>query len=208
MVNIIPFDNITWALPKPSTRVDGPEMVVNEVTLGSQDSIQVRRGKNRKKRAWQTNRERGEDRISKPDRERRSRVDAEKRVLGRSQTTFDIDSTRVKTSAVCGPHLQPSAAEKVDQMSAVCKKKTHCGCSYCPLSRRVSDSRKRWVDAASDQPATSDQHAAVLNQARGEAPTRSEESRSDAPAEAEVEEGGCFAIEKKEEKGFGIQPKP
>ncbi|MFS7911649.1 hypothetical protein Hanom_Chr02g00120591 [Helianthus anomalus] len=31
-----------------------------------------------------------------------------------------------KTSAVCGPHLQISAAEKVDQTSAVCKKKTLC----------------------------------------------------------------------------------
>ncbi|KAL4558214.1 hypothetical protein LXL04_036412 [Taraxacum kok-saghyz] len=31
----------------------------------------------------------------------------------------------VKTSAVCGPHLQPSAAEEVDQTSAVCKKKTN-----------------------------------------------------------------------------------
>ncbi|KAL4561286.1 hypothetical protein LXL04_033450 [Taraxacum kok-saghyz] len=30
----------------------------------------------------------------------------------------------VKTSAVCGPHLQPSAAEEVDQTSTVCKKKT------------------------------------------------------------------------------------
>ncbi|KAL4588927.1 hypothetical protein LXL04_001827 [Taraxacum kok-saghyz] len=29
-----------------------------------------------------------------------------------------------KTYAVCGPHLQPSAAEDVDQTSAVCKKKT------------------------------------------------------------------------------------
>ncbi|KAL4554575.1 hypothetical protein LXL04_037169 [Taraxacum kok-saghyz] len=29
----------------------------------------------------------------------------------------------VKTSAVCGPYLQPSAAEEVDQTSAVCKKK-------------------------------------------------------------------------------------
>ncbi|KAL4562390.1 hypothetical protein LXL04_034592 [Taraxacum kok-saghyz] len=31
---------------------------------------------------------------------------------------------RVKTSAVCGPHLQTSAAEEVDQKSAVCNKKT------------------------------------------------------------------------------------
>ncbi|KAL4569335.1 hypothetical protein LXL04_024971 [Taraxacum kok-saghyz] len=31
---------------------------------------------------------------------------------------------KAKTSAVCGPHLQASAAEKVDQTSAVCKKKT------------------------------------------------------------------------------------
>ncbi|KAL4591142.1 hypothetical protein LXL04_004092 [Taraxacum kok-saghyz] len=30
----------------------------------------------------------------------------------------------VKTSAVCGPHLQASAAEEVAQTSAVCKKKT------------------------------------------------------------------------------------
>ncbi|MFS7956153.1 hypothetical protein Hanom_Chr07g00651241 [Helianthus anomalus] len=33
---------------------------------------------------------------------------------------------RGKTSAVCGPHLQTSAAEEVDQTSAVCKKKTVC----------------------------------------------------------------------------------
>ncbi|KAL4575940.1 hypothetical protein LXL04_012027 [Taraxacum kok-saghyz] len=31
---------------------------------------------------------------------------------------------RSQTSAVCGPHLQASAAEEVDQTSAVCKKKT------------------------------------------------------------------------------------
>ncbi|KAL4592284.1 hypothetical protein LXL04_005272 [Taraxacum kok-saghyz] len=30
----------------------------------------------------------------------------------------------VKTSTVCGPYLQPSAVEEVDQTSAVCKKKT------------------------------------------------------------------------------------
>ncbi|KAL4569012.1 hypothetical protein LXL04_024639 [Taraxacum kok-saghyz] len=30
---------------------------------------------------------------------------------------------RVKTSAVCGPYLQSSTAEEVDQTSAVCKKK-------------------------------------------------------------------------------------
>ncbi|MFS7995897.1 hypothetical protein Hanom_Chr12g01123451 [Helianthus anomalus] len=29
-------------------------------------------------------------------------------------------------SAVCGPHLQTSAAEEVDKTSAVCKKKTVC----------------------------------------------------------------------------------
>ncbi|KAL4582538.1 hypothetical protein LXL04_007089 [Taraxacum kok-saghyz] len=32
---------------------------------------------------------------------------------------------RVKTSAVCGPHLQNSAEEEVAQTSAVCSKKTH-----------------------------------------------------------------------------------
>ncbi|KAL4572602.1 hypothetical protein LXL04_019382 [Taraxacum kok-saghyz] len=32
----------------------------------------------------------------------------------------------LKTSAVCGPHLQSSAVEEVDQTSAVCKKKTVC----------------------------------------------------------------------------------
>ncbi|MFS7986014.1 hypothetical protein Hanom_Chr11g01005471 [Helianthus anomalus] len=31
-----------------------------------------------------------------------------------------------KTSTVCGPHLQTSAAEEVDQTSTVCKKKTVC----------------------------------------------------------------------------------
>ncbi|KAL4555898.1 hypothetical protein LXL04_038530 [Taraxacum kok-saghyz] len=34
MVKTVPFDNTSWALPKPATRVDVPEMVVNEVTLG------------------------------------------------------------------------------------------------------------------------------------------------------------------------------
>ncbi|KAL4588665.1 hypothetical protein LXL04_001557 [Taraxacum kok-saghyz] len=33
---------------------------------------------------------------------------------------------RGKTSAVCGPHLQTSATEEVDQTSAVCNKKTVC----------------------------------------------------------------------------------
>ncbi|MFS7923373.1 hypothetical protein Hanom_Chr03g00259971 [Helianthus anomalus] len=33
---------------------------------------------------------------------------------------------RGKTSAVCGPHLQTSAAEELDQTSAVCKEKTVC----------------------------------------------------------------------------------
>ncbi|MFS7949895.1 hypothetical protein Hanom_Chr06g00576991 [Helianthus anomalus] len=33
---------------------------------------------------------------------------------------------KMKMSAVCGPHLQASAGEKVDQRSAVCKKKTVC----------------------------------------------------------------------------------
>ncbi|MFS7995196.1 hypothetical protein Hanom_Chr12g01115211 [Helianthus anomalus] len=31
-----------------------------------------------------------------------------------------------KRSAVCGPHLQASAGEEVDQMSAVCKEKRVC----------------------------------------------------------------------------------
>ncbi|MFS7889882.1 hypothetical protein Hanom_Chr00s000005g01612221 [Helianthus anomalus] len=33
---------------------------------------------------------------------------------------------RGKMSAVCGPHLQTSAAEEVGQTSSVCKKKTVC----------------------------------------------------------------------------------
>ncbi|MFS7905495.1 hypothetical protein Hanom_Chr01g00048391 [Helianthus anomalus] len=33
---------------------------------------------------------------------------------------------RGKMSAVCGPHLQTSVAEEVDQTSAVCRKKTVC----------------------------------------------------------------------------------
>ncbi|MFS7975408.1 hypothetical protein Hanom_Chr10g00880261 [Helianthus anomalus] len=33
---------------------------------------------------------------------------------------------RGKTSAVCGPYLQTSATEEVNQTSAVCKKKTVC----------------------------------------------------------------------------------
>ncbi|KAL4570801.1 hypothetical protein LXL04_026464 [Taraxacum kok-saghyz] len=42
------------------------------------------------------------------------------------ENEVDIMRSLVKTSAVCGPHLQSSAAEEVDQMSAVCKKKTVC----------------------------------------------------------------------------------
>ena len=34
MFKTVPFDNINVALPKPSTRDDRPEIVVNEVTLG------------------------------------------------------------------------------------------------------------------------------------------------------------------------------
>ncbi|MFS7896782.1 hypothetical protein Hanom_Chr00s005806g01730681 [Helianthus anomalus] len=33
---------------------------------------------------------------------------------------------RGKMFAVCGPHLQTSVAEEVDQTSAVCNKKTVC----------------------------------------------------------------------------------
>lgn len=33
---------------------------------------------------------------------------------------------RVKTLAGCGPHLQTSVEEEVDQMFAICKKKTLC----------------------------------------------------------------------------------
>ncbi|MFS7946026.1 hypothetical protein Hanom_Chr06g00531181 [Helianthus anomalus] len=33
---------------------------------------------------------------------------------------------RGKTSVVCGPHLQTSVAEEVNQISAVCRKKTVC----------------------------------------------------------------------------------
>ena len=51
----------------------------------------------------------------------------------------------------------------------------------------------------SDQPAATDQAAAVSNQAIGEAPARAEDSRSDAPAEAEVEDGGVFCD--REERG-------
>ncbi|KAL4585061.1 hypothetical protein LXL04_009674 [Taraxacum kok-saghyz] len=42
-----------------------------------------------------------------------------------------------KTSTVCGPHLQASAAEEVDQTSAVCNKKTNLfpryECHLCHL---------------------------------------------------------------------------
>ncbi|MFS7906783.1 hypothetical protein Hanom_Chr01g00063301 [Helianthus anomalus] len=34
------------------------------------------------------------------------------------------------TSAFCGPYLQTSVAEEVDQTSAVCKKKTVCFLTY------------------------------------------------------------------------------
>ena len=34
MVIGVPLDNANWVLPKPSIRVDGPEIVVTEVTLG------------------------------------------------------------------------------------------------------------------------------------------------------------------------------
>ncbi|KAL4588769.1 hypothetical protein LXL04_001664 [Taraxacum kok-saghyz] len=36
----------------------------------------------------------------------------------------DVCFFKAKRSVVCGSHLQPSAAEEVDQMSAVCNKKT------------------------------------------------------------------------------------
>ncbi|KAL4584266.1 hypothetical protein LXL04_008862 [Taraxacum kok-saghyz] len=42
----------------------------------------------------------------------------------RSSGLGGVGFFEAKTSAVCGPHLQPSAAEEVDQTSAVCKKKT------------------------------------------------------------------------------------
>ena len=34
MVIEVLLDNVNWALPKPSIGVDGPEIVVTEVTLG------------------------------------------------------------------------------------------------------------------------------------------------------------------------------
>ena len=34
MVTRVPLDNANWTLPKPSIGVDGPEIVVIEVTLG------------------------------------------------------------------------------------------------------------------------------------------------------------------------------
>ncbi|KAL4556021.1 hypothetical protein LXL04_038656 [Taraxacum kok-saghyz] len=40
---------------------------------------------------------------------------------------------KVKTSAVCGPHLQSSAEEEVVQTSAVCSKKTVCFFNICRL---------------------------------------------------------------------------
>ncbi|MFS7950174.1 hypothetical protein Hanom_Chr07g00580251 [Helianthus anomalus] len=33
---------------------------------------------------------------------------------------------RGKTSSICGPHLQTSVTEEVDQTSAVCREKTVC----------------------------------------------------------------------------------
>ncbi|KAL4564402.1 hypothetical protein LXL04_028466 [Taraxacum kok-saghyz] len=41
--------------------------------------------------------------------------------------------TKVKMSAVCGPHLQSSAEEEVAQTSAVCSKKTVCFFNICRL---------------------------------------------------------------------------
>ncbi|KAL4590619.1 hypothetical protein LXL04_003556 [Taraxacum kok-saghyz] len=44
-----------------------------------------------------------------------------------------------KTSVVCGPHLQPSAAEEVDQMSAACKKKIIDGKDLCCRNKRPNE---------------------------------------------------------------------
>ncbi|MFS7928594.1 hypothetical protein Hanom_Chr04g00322621 [Helianthus anomalus] len=38
---------------------------------------------------------------------------------------------RSKMSAVCGPHLQTSVKEEVDQTTEVCKKKTVCFFTFC-----------------------------------------------------------------------------
>ncbi|KAK1437357.1 hypothetical protein QVD17_03148 [Tagetes erecta] len=46
---------------------------------------------------------------------------------------YEFKHKRVKMSAVCGPHLQTSAEEEVDQTSAVCKKKTVCFFNFCSL---------------------------------------------------------------------------
>ncbi|KAL4577562.1 hypothetical protein LXL04_013671 [Taraxacum kok-saghyz] len=51
-----------------------------------------------------------------------------------------------KTSAVCGPHLQPSAAEEVDQTSVVCKKKTFRPCWQGEKRRAEAASEKRAAD--------------------------------------------------------------
>ncbi|MFS7896837.1 hypothetical protein Hanom_Chr00s005946g01731461 [Helianthus anomalus] len=40
---------------------------------------------------------------------------------------------RGKMSIVCGPHLQTSVEEELDQTSAVCKKKVVCFVNVCRL---------------------------------------------------------------------------
>ncbi|KAL4573221.1 hypothetical protein LXL04_020020 [Taraxacum kok-saghyz] len=52
-----------------------------------------------------------------------------------------------KTSAVCGPHLQTSAAEEVDQMSAVCNKKTGLELPCKIGGGRLVGSREQWKPA-------------------------------------------------------------
>ncbi|KAL4559826.1 hypothetical protein LXL04_031972 [Taraxacum kok-saghyz] len=65
----------------------------------------------------------------------------------------------LKTSTVCGPHLQPSTVEEVDQTSAVCKKKTRSvkmpmdeeatiGCGI--LSNNIHHYLKAWFKRCDD----------------------------------------------------------
>ncbi|KAL4583914.1 hypothetical protein LXL04_008500 [Taraxacum kok-saghyz] len=63
----------------------------------------------------------------------------------RAELLVSYSGSILKTSAVCGPYLQPSAAEEVDQTSAVYKKKTlsSLSCSSLTIPRtRVVPSEK------------------------------------------------------------------
>ncbi|KAL4574800.1 hypothetical protein LXL04_021638 [Taraxacum kok-saghyz] len=62
-----------------------------------------------------------EEEVKKNDEKRKK-----KKGLKQLVRTYITGNKVVKTSAVCGPHLQSSTEEEVVQTSAVCSKKTVC----------------------------------------------------------------------------------